>query len=78
MNRRRFFGMLAGVIGALALPVPKQLTNADIWLVKWGRGPIAIFPVRMKAARNWLTLKPSKAIFRRDEVGSVKLSEWKA
>jgi hypothetical protein len=27
MNRRRFFAMAAGVLGALALPVPKVLTG---------------------------------------------------
>lgn len=44
MSRRRFFGMLAGVIGALALPVPKVL---KAWLP--GEVTMLVSNVRFRA-----------------------------
>ena len=53
MNRRRFFQIAAGVLGALALPVPKRLTE---WYSPWYytyRIPFDFMPIRtVRWSRN--------------------------
>jgi hypothetical protein len=59
MNRRRFFKLAVGLLGALALPVPKFLSgpnywegggtsqdNASIWITVWNKTTMnGAFPV---------------------------------